>query len=63
MLTDILKNLSYIPYEKQTELEAFLSAQNVPLPDQTEEEIESLSPSLQNVPLPEQTEEERNSLV
>jgi hypothetical protein len=62
MLSDILSNLSYIPEEKQSELEAFLSAQNVPLPEQTEEEIESLSPSPQNVPLPEQTEEEIESL-
>ena len=79
MLSDILSNLSSIPVETQGELESFLSAQNVSLPEQTEEEIESLSPqsvalpeqieeeieslSPQSVALPEQTEEEINSLV
>jgi uncharacterized Zn ribbon protein len=60
MLSDILSNLSYIPEETQAQLESFLLAQIVPLPEQTELEIESLSP--QSVPLPEQTEEEIESL-
>jgi hypothetical protein len=60
MISDILRNISHIPDETLAELESFLSAQNVPLPEQTEEEIDSLS--AQSVPLPEQTEEEINSL-
>lgn len=60
MLSDILSNLSNIPEETQGQLESFLLAQIVPLPEQTELEIESLSP--QSVPLPEQTEEEIESL-
>lgn len=60
-LSDKLSDLSYIPRETQVEIESFLSAKNVPLPEQTEEEIESLSP--QSVPLPEQTEEEIESLL
>lgn len=63
MLSDILSNLPYIPKETQSHIEAFLAAQNVPLPEQTKEEIDSLSPSPENVPLPEQTKEEIESLV
>lgn len=60
ILSDILSNLSNMPVETQAEIESFFSAKNLPLPEQTEAEIESLSP--QSVPLPEQTEEEIESL-